>query len=52
MHEFTPDQTRRWNVWQQANVVAARRSDVIARMVAVTALTMTVVAVLLALWQR
>ena len=33
MHEFTSEQAARWDAWQQANAVSARRSDRVARFV-------------------
>ena len=50
MHEFTPEQTARWDAWQRANAVSARRSDRAARLLGMTllaaTLAMTVVAML------
>ena len=49
MHEFTPEQTARWNAWQQANAVSARRSDRAARWVGATMLAAALAAVVIAL---
>ncbi len=34
MHDFTPEQLQRWIAWQRVNAVSARRSEQIARVVA------------------
>jgi hypothetical protein len=38
MYEFSTDEARRWDTWQQANALNARRSDVICRILAVAVL--------------
>ena len=35
-HEYTAEQKRRWEAWQHAGAVAARRSDRIVRVVGAT----------------
>ena len=52
MHEFSPDENRRWTAWQHANGISARRSDLICRLCGVTMLAATSVALVVALWQR
>jgi hypothetical protein len=49
--EFSPDEARRWEVWQHANAVDARRSDRIARFFGVTMLVATLTAVAVAMWR-
>ena len=46
MNVFTPDENRRWNAWQDAYVISAKRGDDIARFFAAAMLTSTVVAVI------
>ena len=31
-HEFSPDEARRWDAWQTATAIGARRGDLIAQM--------------------
>jgi hypothetical protein len=50
-HEFSPDEARRWDVWQHANVVSVRRSDRIARLLGITMLAATLTAVAVAMWR-
>jgi len=52
MYEFSPDEERRWNAWQRANALSARRSDLICRAVSVIMLAATLSALVVALWQR
>ena len=52
MHEFSPDETRRWDTWQRANAVRAKRSDRICRMAGVMVFTATLVALAIAVWLR
>jgi hypothetical protein len=51
MHEFTPDEARRWNAWQQANAVSARRGGRLAGLFGLAMLTAMFAAVALALWR-
>ena len=51
MHEFTPEQACRWDAWQNANAVSARRSDRVARLFAFTMLTATLMVVAVAVWR-
>jgi hypothetical protein len=51
MAEFTPEQAARWDAWQHANFLSARRSDRIARLVGVTLLATTLTAVAVAIWR-
>lgn len=51
MREFTPDETDRWDAWQHANAVSARRADRVARLVGVTLLAATLTAVAVAMLQ-
>jgi hypothetical protein len=45
---FSPEQTRRWDAWQQANAVSARRSDRICRAVAAVLFLALLIAVAVA----
>jgi type IV secretory pathway component VirB8 len=49
-HEFSPDEARRWDAWQQAKAASARRSDRIAHLFGVTMLAATLTAVAVAMW--
>ena len=49
MHEFTPEQAIRWDVWQHANAVSARRSDRVVRLFGLTLLAGTLAAVAVAM---
>jgi hypothetical protein len=51
MHEFTPEQAARWDAWQHAYRISARRSDLIARVFGVTLLASTFTAVAVAMWR-
>ena len=51
MPEFTPAHAARWNAWQQANAVSARRGDAVARLFGFTLLAGAVTAVAVALWR-
>ena len=51
MNEFTPDENRRWNAWQDAAVVSARQGENIARFFGAAMLTLAVVAVIIAMWR-
>jgi hypothetical protein len=52
MHEFSPDEARRWDAWQRANALSARRTDRIRRGVGVIVLAAALVALALAVWLR
>ena len=51
MQEFTAEQATRWDAWQQANAISARRSDRIARLFGFTMLAATLTAVAIAMWR-
>ena len=51
MHGFTPEETARWDAWQHANTVSARRSDRVVRLFAVTLLAGLLTAVAVAMLQ-
>lgn len=51
MSEFSPDEARRWDAWQRANAISARRSDRFVQYVGVTLLAAAVLAVTLAAWR-
>ena len=51
MPEFTSEQTARWDAWQSANAVSARRSDRVARIFGLTLLAATLTAVAVAMWR-
>ena len=46
--EFSPEQARRWDAWQQAAAVSAQRSDRICRTVAAVLLLALLIATALA----
>jgi hypothetical protein len=48
MNEFTLEQSRRWDAWQQSHAVSMRRNDRIARLFGLTMLTATLIAVFVA----
>ena len=50
MSQFTPEQTVRWEAWQQANAVSARRSDRVARLFGLVLLAGTLAALAVAIW--
>jgi hypothetical protein len=52
MHEFTAEETRRWQAWQQANVIVAQRTDHMARLFAMAMLASTLAAVVITLLRR
>lgn len=45
VHQFTAEQARRWDAWQQANAVAARHTDRVARLFCAAAMAATLVAI-------
>ena len=49
MDEFTPAQAIRWDAWQHANAISARRSDRVARLFSLTLLAATLAAVAVAM---
>lgn len=51
MHQFTPEQAVRWDAWQSANAVSARRSDGIARLFGFTMLAAILTGLAVALWR-
>ena len=51
MQEFTPDESQRWDAWQESNAVSVRRSDRIARLVGMTMLAAALIAFAVALWR-
>ena len=51
MDEFTREQAARWDAWQRANVLSARRSDRLARLVGVALLAATLTAVAVVIWR-
>jgi hypothetical protein len=52
MHEFSPDETRRWDAWQRAYAISARRSDLACRAGAIALMTAALVALVIGLLQR
>jgi hypothetical protein len=52
MAEFTPDEARRWAAWERANAESARRTDRIVRVVGITMVAATLIALAVALWLR
>lgn len=52
MNEFSADESRRWDAWQQANARSTRRSDLICRACAVGMFAITLGALAVALLQR
>ena len=50
MHEYSPDEARRWDDWRHAYAVSARRSDIIARAFGMSVLTATLIALAVAMW--
>lgn len=52
MYEFSPDDARRSNAWQNSYAVSARRSDRIARIFAVVMVASSIAAVVIAPWSR
>lgn len=51
MHQFTPEQAVRWDAWQSANALSARRSDGIARLFGFTMLAAILTGLAVALWR-
>jgi hypothetical protein len=51
MHEFTAEQAIRWDDWQNANAISARRSDRVARLFGLTMMAATLAAVAVAMWR-
>jgi hypothetical protein len=51
MHEFTPDESRRWDAWQQSHAISIRRNDRVARLFGLTMLTATLIALFVAVWR-
>jgi hypothetical protein len=49
MHEFTAEQANRWDAWQHANAISARRSDRVARLFGFTMLAATLTALAVAM---
>jgi hypothetical protein len=45
MPDFSPDQARRWEAWQHANAISARRTDRICGVVASTVAVALLIAV-------
>lgn len=51
MQDFTAEQATRWDAWQHANAISARRSDRVARLFGFTMLAAALTAVAIALWR-
>ena len=52
MQNFSPDEARRWDTWQAANAVSARRSDRLSRLSGVVLFSAVTIALAVALWMR
>jgi type IV secretory pathway component VirB8 len=52
MHEFSPDEARRWDAWQRANVRSERRRDHLCRVVGAAVFAALLVALAIAVWLR
>lgn len=50
MHDFTPEELRRWDMWQQAGAISMRRSERLARLFGFAMLTAATGAVVVAMW--
>jgi hypothetical protein len=51
MHEFTPEEARRWDAWQRAGALSARRSDRICRLAGTTIFLAIAMALGAAIWR-
>lgn len=51
MHDFTPDESRRWDAWRQTNAVSAQRTDRIVRGIAIVLFAMMLIGLGIALSQ-
>ena len=51
MGEITLEQTARWDAWQHANALSARRIDRVARLFGVALLAATLTAVAVTMWR-
>ncbi len=50
MHDFTPEQLRRWEVWQQAGAVSMQRSARLARLFGFAMIAAAAGAVVVTIW--
>jgi hypothetical protein len=49
--DFTPEQAGRWDAWQRANALSARRGDRISRAIGATISLVLLIAVGVAIWR-
>ncbi len=50
-HDFTPDESRRWDAWRRANATGAHRTDGIVRGIAIVLFAMMLIGLGVALSQ-
>ena len=52
MHEFSPEEARRWDAWQRGSARSARRTDRIVQVVRLLVFAAVLVALSVAAWLR
>jgi hypothetical protein len=52
MNDLSPEDTRRWNAWRQANLLSARAADRVARVIGTLLVTGGVLATVMAILAR